>query len=443
LSTKARQTPAKANKFKELHQIMSDQKIVKESLLEIFRKNGYNDFARMTQRDFEHIGNEIEKRSGILISGTTIKRLSNGEFSRLPQIATLNAISNYFNFRTWQEYKSSLKQDEKVEKTETTVSVKKTKLPAQLKWGLMALPIAIFGYYIYPNKGQNENFGKASFSAYKNTSNEIPNTVVFNYNIDNIKADSFFIQQSWDKNRRVRIYKNSYTVTDIYYEPGYHIAKLIADDSIINGVEVSIPTDKWFFCANENKAKYLTEYIKPEKFIESGRLAITTDEIVKNKIDPDSDKMYVYSYFPTKLEVPGDNFTLKTRVRMKEVRNTLCPYIGIEVFCQRYFMAIKSTPKGCASEAFLQFGEKRIIGKGADLAAVTFDVKQWTDVELTVENKHVTIAINGKEAFSTTYENTLKLITGLGFLSNGLCEIDKVELKGLDGKVVYENEFGE
>ncbi|MEI9809516.1 MAG: hypothetical protein WDO16_17520 [Bacteroidota bacterium] len=41
-------------------------------------------------------------------------------------------------------------------------------------------------------------------------------------------ADSFFIQQSWDKNRRVKIDKHSHTLTDIYYEPGYHIAKLIA-----------------------------------------------------------------------------------------------------------------------------------------------------------------------------------------------------------------------
>ena len=46
----------------------------------------------MTQRDYEHISAEIEKKSGIVISGITIKRLSNGAFSRSPQIATLNAF---------------------------------------------------------------------------------------------------------------------------------------------------------------------------------------------------------------------------------------------------------------------------------------------------------------------------------------------------------------
>ena len=106
------------------------------------------------------------------------------------------------------------------------------------------------------------NTASAKFSARKTTSNDLPNTVVFSYNIDDVNADSFFIQQSWDRNRRVRIYKNSYTLTDIYYEPGYHKAKLIANDQIIKTVDVSIPTDRWFFYAKEKAPKSLPKYIQ-------------------------------------------------------------------------------------------------------------------------------------------------------------------------------------
>ena len=53
-------------------------------------------------------------------------------------------------------------------------------------------------------------------------------------------------------------------------EPGYHIAKLIANDSIIKAVPVSVPTHDWVFYANENKIKYQTEYIKAEKPIDKG-----------------------------------------------------------------------------------------------------------------------------------------------------------------------------
>nr|WP_294793883.1 hypothetical protein [uncultured Mucilaginibacter sp.] len=224
-------------------------------------------------------------------------------------------------------------------------------------------------------------------------------------------------------------------------EPGYHIAKLIANDSIIKAVPVSVPTHDWVFYANENKIKYQTEYIKAEKPIDKGVLALSPVDLIKNRIAPERGKLYLYSYFPQKQEVSSENFSLKTRVRMKEISNNFCPYIAIEVYAQRYFMLIKSTPNGCASEAVVYLGEKKISGKDTNLAPISFDVTQWTDVELTVKNKHATIKINGKESFSGSYKNDTKLITGLSFISNGLCEVDNVELKGLDGKVVYRNDF--
>jgi hypothetical protein len=424
---------------------MNEHKIVQASLQEIFKLNGYSDSELMTQRDYEHVGSEIEKKSGILISSTTIKRLSNGAFSRSPQIATLNAIANYFDFKTWQEYKSSLNQkpDGPAESESRNSPEKKRKVPAFFKWILLStIPLVIFGYYVYQEKTPNKSFEKASFFAHKTTSNEIPNTVVFNYDIDDVSADSFFIQQSWDKNRRVRIYKNKHTLTDIYYEPGYHIAKLIANDSIIKTMDVHIPTDRWFFYANENRFRYATEYIKIEKFIKDGSMVITKEELIENKIFTDQEKIFLYSYFPSKLQVSSDNFYLKTRVRMKEVRNNLCPYIAFEVYCQRNFMLMKSTPKGCANRALLWFGEKDINGKETDLAPIAFDVTQWTDVELLVRDKHVTININGKKVFSTSYQSTSQLITGLSFISNGLCEVDYVELTSLNGTIVCKDNFG-
>jgi len=75
---------------------MNDQSFVRDSLQKIFSLNGYDDPERMTQRNFEHISSEIERKSGISIRGTTIRRLSKGAFNRLPQIARLNAI-NYLD----------------------------------------------------------------------------------------------------------------------------------------------------------------------------------------------------------------------------------------------------------------------------------------------------------------------------------------------------------
>lgn len=437
---------------------MNEQSLVRESLQKIFSLNGYDDPERMTQRNFEHISSEIERKSGISISGTTIRRLSKGAFNRLPQIATLNAIANYLDCNTWQEYKSSSKglsngAADTAEVVETVPEIDgidynaakrrgRIKLSNKWMWLLMA-PVIIVGYYIYPDSNKGKNFESASFSGHKTTGNDLPNTVVFRYDIDKVKADSFFIQQSWDKNRRVRIHKNHYTVTDIYYEPGYHVAKLIADDSVIKTFDIKIPTDKWVFYANEYKKTYDTEYIDTKDFIKGGSLAITKEQLEESGIDLASEKIFLYSFFPTEHAISGDNFILKTRVRMKEVKNSRCPCIAIEVYGQRYFMLIKSTGKGCANLTSLWFGERVIHGQEADLSSVAYDVKEWTDVELRVRNKHVTIKINDQDAYSSTYRQSLNMIAGLSFISNGLCEVDHVSLVGLDGKTFYQNNFNQ
>lgn len=425
---------------------MDEHSLIKAGILRIFNDNGFADPTSMTQRDFDHIGEQLRQKSGILISGTTIRRLANGEFSRMPQIATLNAMASYLGYKSWQEYKSDKIRLDRLHAPApdpVTVPAKRGSAIALLKYlAIPAMLMVLAGLYFFgAPKAPIEHAGKATFSVKKNTSNDIPNTVVFSYNIDSVKADSFFIQQSWDINRRVRIYKNSYTLTDIYYEPGYHIAKLIANDSAIREIDVSIPTDRWFFYAIDNVPKYIPEYIRTDRFVLDGALGLRVDQLLENQIDITKDKRYHYVWFPGQIDIPSDNFRFTTRVRMKEVRPTTCPYIELELFCQRSFMIMRSTTKGCAHEAFMTFGEQLFRGQNTDLLPISFDVSAWTDIEIEVNNKVVRIKINDHEVYSTRFTAHTKNLTGLGYISNGLIEVDEAELVSLDGRVMYKNSF--
>jgi len=53
----------------------------------------------------------------------------------------------------------------------------------------------------------------------------------------------------------------------------------------------------------------------------------------------------------------------------------------------------------------------------------------------------VKISVEDKEVFTTTYERPGGLIQGMGFGSNGLCEVDYVQLTDSVGNVVYRNDF--
>jgi len=95
-------------------------------------------------------------------------------------------------------------------------------------------------------KSRVEINGAVSFKTDKTVSKGVPNTVVFTYDLSQVTADSFSIQQSWDKRYREPIAKEGNHLSLIYYYPGYHKAKLIANDSILQIKPIHITTNGWF-----------------------------------------------------------------------------------------------------------------------------------------------------------------------------------------------------
>ncbi len=424
---------------------MSDKELVKIALGEICHKSGYGDTSLLRQRDFEHLSAEIEKGTGTLISVSTIKRLLNGQFNHLPQAATLNAIVTCLGYNSWQDFRLK-KQGEASNTTEfkpkAIAPLQKSKR-RRISYYLVVAVIASALFltivsYKYFSKQDLINEKDAGFSIKKITRSDIPNTVVFNYDISKISGDSFFIQQSWDRDRRVRIDKNKHTLTDIYYEPGYHNAKLIVNDKVVKTIEVSIPTDGWFFFSKPELFRGLPTYIHPAAALKNGVLSLTPEDIVNGKIDADKENFYSYTFFPDKFDVSSDNFRFKVRIRVKELKNVMCPQIMYEVSGQSNSLYFSSTLPGCTGRIEANVGEHFMSGKTADLSGFGCDIRQWQDIEVVVKNKRAAFYINQKEIFSKSYTKSAGLITGLVFSSNGLCEIDQIELKDLDGKVFYE-----
>lgn len=403
----------------------------------------------------------IESNTGVLISLSTIKRLLNGQFARIPQIATLNAIALSAGYKDWRDFtrvhaplerarpedKQNLNgpeqrpgsqqnsDDLKQSPTSPGPGPKPRSSPRFLLAGAILLLVFLATIAIQlSHKPGPANIDKAHFSATKVTGNDIPNTVIFKYNVDSVSADSFFIQQSWDRNRRVQVYKHNYTLTDIYYEPGYHTAKLIADHKIIRTLPVSIPTDRWLFYAIENKAGSRPKYITHR---DTGMLKLTTGELLASNIDLQKNNVYCNTWFPSNIDYSSDNFILKCRVRIKPVNNESCPQLMCEIYCQKYFMYFKSTLNGCTGLLTAQFGENELNGRTNDLSALGADLREWQEMEFTVRDKKVSIAINGKQTYSNAYTQSAGLITGLGFISNGISEVQFVDLKTADGRMIY------
>ena len=406
-----------------------ERSLVDRCIRALCKASGFADPDRMVQRDLLFLCDRIETKTGVVISLSTIKRLINGQFSRLPQIATLDALAQTLGYAHWQAFAAATAADATAATDEESAGAPRPvrRRGRRLRWLLpaCALLCVALGSLAVMRMGRHRIAGvsTARFSAAKVTGNDLPNTVVFTYDVEGVTADSFFIQQSWDRNRRVRIDKHAHTLTDIYFEPGYHVAKLIANDQIIKTMDVHIPTDRWVYYAQKAPGA------NPEYIMASDALRLTHADLVRSNVDIQPGNLYVMVNFPTKLEHPSDNFRLRFRVKMDDTNHDPCPYVMGEVFCQRRFMFYKNTLPGCTSLAFAEFGENFLDGKTQDLSALGSDVTTWQDVELTVSDKTVRISLNHRPAFTTTYKESCGLVTGVGIISNGLCSVDSVEVE--------------
>jgi hypothetical protein len=155
----------------------------------------------------------------------------------------------------------------------------------------------------------------------------------------------------------------------------------------------------------------------------------------------EGNKIYYYAYFPDSIQLSSDNFVMKARVRMKKIGKMLCPWIISEVYSEDSFFYFIGTIPGCSSEIQAMFSDRYIDGKKTDLSALGYDVTQWKEIEIRVLKKKVTVWIGGNKALENFYSRPGGFIKGMGFGSNGLCEVDYVQLEDSEGSIIYRNDF--
>lgn len=424
--------------------LIDDKDLVKRCLAEIKQQMGYTASARLSQRDIEHLSEQIEAKTKILISLSTLKRILNGQFDRLPQTSTLNALTCFAGYTGWHDFKAKKISEQTIEnQPENKKPESKNKNHTRFWIGAgIFLLLVLMTLLLQPSllRGNNTT-SEVKFSARQTSTARIPNSVVFTYDVSKTDADSFYFQQSWNEKTRISIQKNNHTLTDIYYEPGYHRAKLWANGKVLKEVGVNITTKEWVSYTKRAFTEIKPRYFSKGKIIHDGVLGLTDEAFDENHIDFQQDQLYFSTFFPEILEAEGDNFMYKVRFRLRKIKATLCPWIMTEVFCQNSFIYFTNTISGCISEINAKISDNYLSGKTTDLSAFGCDLTQWQELEIRVINKNVGVYLAHKKIFEKPYQQALGPIAGIGFASNGLFEIDEVVLKNHQNKVIYQASF--
>ena len=394
------------------------------------------------QRDYENLSLQIEEKTGISLSVSTLKRLTKSQFQNIPQKNTLNALAQLLDFKNWYDFKIS-----------TTLPVaqqnKKSKGPIRkIKWNkqLFYVPVVvlvIFFTLLFVLKSQPaQSYAEAKFSSRKNVSEGLPNTVIFDYDISMCDFDSAFIQQSWDSRRRAEIKKNERYSTSVYYYPGFHRAKLIINDKLVKEIPVYITTAGWLSVIQTPKNDLIPIYVN-ESCIANGQMHMSPEIIKKYNVDLSLNN-HATSFFFVNEDFYGDsdNFTFETRIKNSiEEGGITCQLCEISIFGESGRHMIQLCDPGCIGQIYLKFGRNYISGRNNDFSSFGTDLNIWNDLKMVFKNKLVTVLLNGEEIYRTSYQESNGPIKGIFYRFVGSGAIDYAHLYNENNELTFSDDF--
>src|SRR5688572_2831177 len=210
---------------------------------------GLSGNADLSQKDFDFLQYYIQEKTCVALSLTTLKRIWRKEYQRLPHLSTLNMLSQLAYDLDWHTAKKQfLSQQPDVDHLASpVVQSDRKKISGKLFLVTLIGAAGLAGlswYYVMSRTGGN--IDNIQFSAQVTTNLAIPNSVVFSYDVAGFGASKFYIQQSWDPAKMVEVSANNKKQTDIYFEPGYHYAKLLGNQQVLKEIPVHIKYNDWY-----------------------------------------------------------------------------------------------------------------------------------------------------------------------------------------------------
>ncbi len=399
-------------------------------------------------RDFEftELSDKIFDATGIQLSTTTLKRVfGKVKYESLPSSATLNALVQFLGYENWMQFKAEQPVNEK-KAGEIITAVEKRKIVFNRKpvAGIAALlTIAvIFGFVFFSSKSSSSTIEtKDVLFKSRPLAEGLPNSVVFNVDLKNIKSNDIIIQQSWDSTRTVRLKTGQTEATAIYYVPGYFRAKLIVDKKIIKEHDLFIRSTGSDWMATIDNNPDPPTYLKENELILDNGMNVSTPVLDKiKKIERPTALTY---HLARPFEgLHSDNFTLETNFQNTYSEGpAVCKTTKLFILCSNGAFIIPFTIPGCVSDVNLKLADKTWEGRSNDLSVFGIDPSQKINLKLEVKNRSVKIFCNGKLLREASYNINAGDIVGLRYSFLGAGKVYDISMKNEKGEISYSKDF--
>ncbi len=429
---------------------MEDQQLARCRHL-VEQKLGWGSADNWTTQDFEELSFKIQEETEQVISATTLKRLwGRVAYDSKPSRHSLDTLARFAGHDSWRTFTSS--QSDAPTPTASSAPPVSAPPAAQPKSRTPILVLSIFMLllgastviWLGVRTGEQGTTMTGPELPVKFASRQVafdlPNTVIFEYDVSSLPGDSFFIQQSWDARRRARVSPDSFIHASTYLYPGFYNAKLIANDSIIKELPVHVKTDQWAVMLMGETPLYLPE----ASLVDDGTLTVS-GEWVREKTGYNLDiEGHVAGYYLVQDFGPlhTDNFSLEAIIKhFKPESIRPCRGAQLTVRAEMGAFTIPFDVKGCAGFMHLSASEVRQSGENHDLSNLGAAFENWQAVSLSVVDKDVTIQIGTNPPHTLSFTEDMGKVVGIWFQFAGRGALDEVRLKDGNGRVMYEELF--
>ena len=424
---------------------------------------GWPHSSQWKQRDFLNLISLLENRTGTILSLSTIKRIWKADYNRIPHPATLDALARFAGFKDWMDFKDKTRLNPDLycgreidrgnkeilkvrEYRKTLLQVKKVPRSVIYFSLLLVLPASVLLLF----KTNILNFtsstivydpGSIEFFTSTPVSEGVPTTVIFHFDVSNVDADSFLAQQSWNMLKKDKIEKSDNILTSVYFYPGVHKAKLVANDTVLKEIKVRINTGDWIAIAKDNDSDDAPVYIRDPDIHKDGKLNITPDQLKSGNVEINRHTMVSYFYTSDFSELDSGNFTLETRLKADSIFNYTCPLITICVLGDGKMNYVPLTLKGCVGNSEIKIGDTIKTGFNHDMSALGVDIYDWQDISIMAKNNRAYVHINDRQVFEMAFNEDIGEISGININFTGTGSVDFVRLFNENDLLVYNTTF--
>jgi len=387
--------------------------------------------------DYIKLSGLLHRKTKVHLSENTLKRI----FGKLktstryyPQKATRDALAQFIGFRDWYEFELLHPLNEKEnpivtplapEIKPTTSKHKKKNHIYVIGVGLMLMAVIFFYFF-----RSNDSLSNVKLTCL-NPEGKSPHSAIFKLDVKgNLPDDpsTFIIDFGDAKTKRSAA---ADAVVNHYYEtPGRYFPILYHKNTPIDTAYVYLQSKGWDVIAT---MLYDTTRVYPvlKKIASENDYHITAKELSIAGVD--TNKTFFVSFSNVRpSQISADNFEFDADIITSAERaGVRCSQVNIAVFGDYGNHNLSIMKPECTAWSSYKFSEMAKEGEKDDLRQLGYDLTGGGKLKLRIKNQHVTLFIDHKEIFKTSYHKPIGKLMGFKIMFAGIGSFKNFNLADL------------